>query len=64
MADEVDKAGDIEQQFLNTALQQILQVKSIPFSGFCLACKDPVEERRYCDSQCRETHEKRLRRNR
>ena len=64
MADEVDKAGNIEQQFLNTALKLVLEAKSIPFSGFCLACKDPVEERRYCDSQCRETHEKRLRRNR
>ena len=64
MADEVDKAGNIEQQFLNTALKLVLEAKSIPFSGFCLACKDPVENRRYCDSQCRETHEKRLRRNR
>ena len=64
MVDEADKAYDLNEQYLKQALKKTLATKSIPFSGLCLACNDPIEKGRYCDSHCRETHEKRLRRNR
>lgn len=62
MADDADKAYDLNQYYLNQALKKTLATKSIPFSGRCLACNDSIEIGRYCDSHCRETHEKRLRR--
>ena len=64
MADDADKADNLSNEYLNQALKVVLNYTPIPFSGRCLACNDPVENRRYCDSHCRETHEKRLRRKR
>lgn len=55
---------DISQETSDIYLQRLLnnhRVTSAPFSGFCLCCKDPVVQRRFCDSACREAYEHRLR---
>lgn len=57
--------ADIAQDFTEAALESSLQKRktlTVPFSGFCLACGESVGERRYCDSDCRETHEQEMRR--
>jgi hypothetical protein len=54
--DSIDLAQDITEDHIYNALKKH-RVSSIPFSGFCLFCQDPVVERRYCDSHCREAHE-------
>lgn len=61
MADIADNANKISDIYLKSALQNISQ-KPQPFSGFCLSCDEPVVERRYCDKDCRDDHEKSLKR--
>lgn len=61
-ADIVDHAQDLNETRLANALAS-RKTLTIPFSGSCLACHEPVSERRYCDSDCREAHENHLRRN-
>ena len=56
-ADFADEAQQISETFLNRSLANRPRV-SPAFSGFCLSCSDPVVARRYCDSSCREAHEK------
>ena len=55
-ADFADEAQEINENFLANALANRPKT-SVPFSGFCLNCEEPVHERRYCDSSCREEHE-------
>ena len=55
---------DIVQEASDMYLQNLLKnhrVRSAPFSGFCLCCKDPVIQRRFCDAACRESYEHKLR---
>lgn len=59
--DVADQAQELEELHLSHALKHI-SLKSPSFSGFCLNCEEPVIERRYCDSHCREAHEKTTRR--
>jgi hypothetical protein len=61
--DAADQAQDITEESIANALKK-RKISPMPFSGFCLFCQDPVIERRYCDSHCREDHEKQMRRNR
>jgi len=61
--DFADEAQGINELFLQNSLKQ-RKPTSIPFSGFCLNCEEPVTERRFCDSECREQHEITLKRNR
>ena len=60
-ADFADDAQAISDAYLNQSLNK-RRTLTIPFSGFCLCCNEPVVERRYCDSDCRELHEQKLRR--
>lgn len=60
MADIADKANKTSDLFLKSALQKA-STKPEAFSGFCLSCEEPVSARRYCDKDCRDEHEKSLR---
>lgn len=57
--DIADEAQAMTGEFIENSLKN-RQRLSTPFSGVCLACEEPVQERRYCDSYCREDHEKAL----
>ena len=60
-------SADIAQEITETYLENLVKnhsVKALPFSGKCLCCKEPVVQRRFCDTHCREEFEARLRRNR
>lgn len=61
-ADFADEAQSINEIHLKQSLEKFGQLlkNPIPFSGRCLACGDAVEQRRYCDSTCRENHERKL----
>lgn len=62
MADFADEASLRSEIYLAAALSK--PRTTAPFSGFCLACREPVQERRYCDADCRQDHETTLRRGR
>ena len=57
MVDFADRAQDITENHLAKSIAS-RTVLSTPFSGFCISCEEPVESRRFCDSSCREDHEK------
>ena len=59
MVDFADAAQEITENHLAQSIAK-RTVLSIPFSGRCLSCEEPVEERRYCDSDCRQDHEKKI----
>lgn len=58
MADFGDDAQALSEQILAKTLAN-RKTLSIPFSGRCLACDEPVEEARFCDGDCREDFEQR-----
>lgn len=62
MMDFADEAQALSDTYLEAALQKSRKTLTLPFSGFCLCCKEPVQERRFCDSDCRETYETNLKR--
>jgi hypothetical protein len=62
MPDIIDQAQELSETRLAESLSK-RKTLTIPFSGSCLSCGEPVEERRYCDASCREDHEEKMRRN-
>lgn len=52
-----DEAQLRTEQHLETQLKK-RKTLTVPFSGSCLSCDEPVGERRFCDSDCREDWEK------
>lgn len=54
--DFADEAQARSEVHLKAALSS-RKTLSVPYSGFCLCCQEPVEERRFCDSDCREQFE-------
>jgi hypothetical protein len=59
MADEVDQAQFVEERDRKLALQ--VRQPELPFTGECHSCREPVSAPRlYCDSYCREDHEREL----
>lgn len=61
MADIGDKASELSEQLLTASLRNINTI-TVPFSGLCLSCEEPIDkDRRYCDIDCRDDHEKLLR---
>lgn len=58
MADDIDKAQELNEQHLEQSLKKI-KIGSPVFSGFCLNCAEPIGAKRYCDRECREEHERR-----
>lgn len=57
MADPADRAQDLIEAHNEMSIKSRRQTLTVPFSGFCLCCGEPVEERRFCDSDCREEYE-------
>jgi hypothetical protein len=57
MVDFADRAQDITENHLALSIAN-RSVLTTPFSGRCLSCDEPVEERRFCDSSCRQNHER------
>jgi hypothetical protein len=56
MADFADQAQNVTELHINKAIKD-RETATLPFSGVCIACQEPVTDRRYCDSFCREDHE-------
>ncbi len=59
MADEIDIADEVAETILQAQIEQARKQEpsAIP-TGFCLFCGEPVEdERRWCDSSCRDDWE-------
>lgn len=60
MADEIDDAQEMSELHLTRSLERIKNT-TVAYSGFCLFCGDDCgKDRRYCDSYCREDHEKQI----
>jgi len=58
--DIYDKASEIEQRERQLAL--MVRKPTLPARGTCYNCDEPVRAGAcYCDADCREDHEKRLR---
>lgn len=55
--DFADEAQAINETFLDMQIKN-RRISVAPFSGFCLHCGEPVQKRRFCDSACRENHER------
>lgn len=57
----MDFADEAQTRSENLLAQQLAnrQTLTIPFSGVCLSCEEPLtEKRRFCDSECREDYER------
>jgi predicted nucleic acid-binding Zn ribbon protein len=59
--DDADIAQNISENFLKDSLNKRSRL-TIPFSGKCLSCGEPVDQRRFCDSDCRHEYEANLKR--
>lgn len=55
-----DEAQAINEKHLEVALSSRKKL-TVPFSGFCLSCEEPIGQRRFCDSTCREEWERQRR---
>jgi hypothetical protein len=53
MADEIDQAKVIEEQFINHALAQ-RRAAGPEECGECLNCGKEIQEGRWCDTECRD----------
>jgi hypothetical protein len=50
-----DEAQERQETFLRRSLDTFRNNNaSIPYSGVCLHCSEPVDQKRFCDSFCRE----------
>lgn len=57
-SDPFDHASAIEQQALDDAIERArTSVKEIKFTGKCIYCAAPLNDRRFCDAQCRDDWE-------
>ena len=60
--DFADEAQMLTESHLEKSLRS-RKTLTIPFSGRCLSCEEPVDgERRFCDSECRSDWEDALKR--
>lgn len=57
MTDEIDRAQEMEQAFLNAALSN-RKHEILPHNGACHWCFEKVESGCFCDSGCREDWER------
>lgn len=60
MADEVDIAHEIEIDQMNRLLANRTREK-LPFIGLCHNCLEPLPEAHFCDADCRDDYERRVR---
>jgi hypothetical protein len=61
MADEIDQAKTIEEQFINYALAQ-RRASGPEECGECLNCGNEIEDGRWCNVECRDEWEEDQRR--
>lgn len=60
--DFADKAQELTEIHIEQSLRS-RKTLTMPFSGACLACEEPVEgKRRFCNSTCRADWENELKR--
>lgn len=63
-ADPVDRASVEQQRLLeeNIRAAKATAAPPLPAKGFCYNCDEPLSEgERFCDKDCRDDHEQRLR---
>lgn len=66
MSDWTDNASDLELLQTEVAIAKVreegkhLQEVLETAAGHCLNCEEPLEEGRFCDADCREDFQKRL----
>lgn len=58
--DIADEAAALAEHQLNVALAN-RQVTTMPFTGACYWCEEPISKGHYCDGDCRHDHETYLR---
>ena len=56
MADMIDDAQEFEERRIAEALAKRMKVPEK--TGLCLACDEPIKQGVFCDSDCREFHER------
>jgi hypothetical protein len=62
MADEVDRANDQAEAYLDARLREARKIRKVHATGNCLNCESLLPPGLlYCDSACREDHEHRSR---
>ena len=55
---------DIAQQAELSRIRHLLACRlrpALPFTGECHNCREPLNEGRFCDAGCRDSHERRIR---
>lgn len=59
MSDIYDQATDQEMMIRELAIKSV-RSRNIPFrfTGHCLHCSEHIDQGRFCNSECREDHEK------
>lgn len=58
MADDVDRAGEREQNMRDDALAEVRRKPSLICVGFCHSCGEAVAPGHlFCDKDCRDDHE-------
>ena len=65
MSDLADEANDVAAAVVERRVQAIRKEAAVQMpaaSGKCLNCLEPVKSARYCDSDCRDDHERRIKR--
>ena len=58
-------SADEAQMLIDSRIEDAIRSRktlSLPFSGFCLSCQEPIGARRFCDADCRSDYEAGLRR--
>lgn len=60
MADDVDIANEVEMERVNRLLVSRIR-ESLSYIGMCHNCLESLEEAHFCDADCRDDYEKRLR---
>lgn len=59
MADDVDIAYEEEARRIIHLLANRTRV-TLPFTGMCHNCLEPLSEAQFCDADCRDDYEKRM----
>ncbi len=60
MVDDVDIASEVEMDRINRLLASRIR-ETLSYVGMCHNCLEPLAEAHFCDADCRDDYEKRLR---
>ena len=62
MADEVDRANDLQEIILMHNIREAIKPHAVTKSfGFCLFCRAKIDGGSYCDDDCKLDHAQELR---